>query len=75
MAGNPERLLPIAPRSTGFVNILSVVVEKRLHDELLRLFAENNFYFSLSGDLTNSLQRQHDNLFLHIGIGKRRCRR
>ena len=35
-------------------------LEKRLHEELLKLFNESSsFYFSFNGDLTNSLQRQH----------------
>ena len=35
-------------------------LEKRLHDEIIKLFNENcSFYFSYMGDLTNSLQRQY----------------
>jgi len=35
-------------------------LEKRLHEELLKLFNESSsFYFSFNGDLTNSMQRQH----------------
>ncbi len=35
-------------------------LERRLHDEIVKLFNENcSFYFSYLGDLTNSLQRQY----------------
>jgi hypothetical protein len=34
-------------------------LERRLHDEIVKLFNENCFYFSYLGDLTNSLQRQY----------------
>ena len=35
-------------------------LERRLHEELLRLFNESgSFYFMLRGDLTNSMQRQY----------------
>jgi len=44
-------------------------LEKKLIDEILKIFNDSQgFYFSYTGDLTNSLQRQHEYQELNKGL-------